>query len=87
VVGVEGDLMLVGAVAIHHMQQEYGLRPIVGLCLVLGTSLIEQNGLGRNLARRGEHDAAVGQIARPDIMSGRDRVIGQLRDGLRRGVI
>ena len=71
VVGVEADLMHVGAVAVHDMQQKYGLfrRAIVGHGGILGAVLVEQDGLGRELAGGCEHDASVRQVVRADIMA------------------
>ena len=57
---VEGDLVDVGAVGVHHVQHERGFVARFGGGLELRLALVEQDGLGLALARRGEQDAAVG---------------------------
>ena len=88
-VGIESDLMHPRAVRIHDVQQKYRLllRPIVRHRLVLRPPFIEQDRLGRELARRGEHDSAVRQIVGAHVMAGRDVVVGKLDDELGRGIV
>ena len=67
----------VGAVGLHHVQHEGALAAVVGLRLVAGLAFVAQDGLRLALARRGEDDAAVGQVVRRDVMAFRgDRVRG-----------
>ena len=52
--------MDVRAVGVHHVQHERGFVARLGRGLELRLALVEQDGLGLALARRGEQDAAVG---------------------------
>ena len=54
---------------------------------VLRPALIEQDGLRRELPRRGEHDSAVRQIVRADVVARGDVVVGQLGHRLGRRVV
>jgi len=45
---------------------------------VLRAAFVDQNGLCRGLARRGEHDAPVGQVVRAHVMARRRVVVGEL---------
>ena len=87
VIGVEADLMHARAVGVHDMQQEDRLLLVVGDGLVLRPAFIEEDGLRRELARRGEHDASVGEEMGADVMTCGDVIVRQLRDRLGGGVI
>ena len=69
------------------MQQKNRLRPVVGLRLVLRTAFVEQDGLGGELASRGECDSAVRQVVRAHVVTGGNGVIGQLCHRLRGGIV
>ncbi len=86
-IGVEADLMDVGAVRIHHVQQKDRLLAVVGLRRVLRAALVDQDGLSRRLPGRGKHDAAVGQIVCAHVVPRGGAVVGELGHRLRHRVV
>ena len=61
--------MNVGAVRVHDVQHERGLVVVLVLGGELRLVLVQQDGAGLPLTRRGEHDAAVGEVVRHDVMA------------------
>ena len=51
------------------MQHERRFAAVIGLRIELRFTFIEQDCLGLTLARGAEHDAAIGQVMRRDIMA------------------
>ncbi len=66
---VERDLVDVRAVVVHHVQHERRLLVVLVLGCVLRLVLIEQDRARLALARRAEHDPAVRQVVRHDVVA------------------
>ncbi len=80
---VEGDLVNVRAVGVHHVQHERGLAAVLVLRLELRLALVQQDRLRLPLPRRGEHDAAVGHDVRRHIVRGCGVWVGgRIHDGV-----
>ena len=67
---VEGNLLNVLAIIIHHMQNKGGAVSLLVQTGVLGLAFIKQYRFRDPLTGGGENDSAIGQIGRRNVLAG-----------------